>query len=394
MTADRKLPRLVYIGDVPIESSYHGSLLLYRLFSGYPPEKLLIIETDLAPSQPERRLPNVQYRKLAVPMSRLARSRFSTLYSIWLFLFAPRRVRRALRAIQDFHPEAIISVAHGYHWITAAHLAKRLAIPFHLISHDNILQAAVLPTRLHLSLDSTFGSVYRQAQSRLCVSPYMETEYSKRYGVAGTVLYPSRSSDRPKWEDPPQRDPESRRLRIAFAGSINSGGYARLLRLLAESLETSDEFVLFGPHTSESMEYWSLGVESIRVGGLLPPIELLQRLRQDFDVLFVPMPFDVAGHADNMRLSFPSKIADYTATGLPLLICGPEYCSAVHWARRYAPIAEVVTSEFGYELKPAVSRLRASEHRKLLGRRALEIGAQLFSHDLAESTLHAALTNS
>src|SRR5690349_7624428 len=44
------LPRLVYIGDVPIESTYHGSILLYRLFEAYPADKLLIIETDLGRS--------------------------------------------------------------------------------------------------------------------------------------------------------------------------------------------------------------------------------------------------------------------------------------------------------------------------------------------------------
>ncbi len=390
----RDLPKIVYLGDVPVESSYHGSLLLYRLFSGYPPDKLLIVETDLAPSQPERRLPNVQYRRLTIPMPRLARSRFSKLYSIWLFLFAPRRVRQALRAVGNFRPEAVISVAHGYHWITAAWLARRLNLPFHLIIHDHILQAAILPTRFHPSLDSAFRRVYRQAQTRLCVSPYMEAEYAEKYGAKGTLLYPSRGLDRPDWKTPPQRDLDSRRLRVAFAGSINSGGYARLLRLLAECLEPEDTLILFGPHTGESMKYWHLGVEKISLGGLLPPMDLLQRLRQDFDVLFVPMPFDVGGHADNMRLSFPSKIADYTATGLPLLICGPEYSSAVRWARSYAPVAEIVASESISDLKEAMSRLRSPEHRQFLGRRAREVGAQLFSYDEAQSTLYAALTDS
>src|SRR4051812_48302616 len=39
------LPRLLYVGDVPVEASYHGSALLHRLLSDYPHEKLTVIET-------------------------------------------------------------------------------------------------------------------------------------------------------------------------------------------------------------------------------------------------------------------------------------------------------------------------------------------------------------
>lgn len=391
MPSDRKLPRLVYIGDVPVESTYHGSLLLYRLFSGYPADKLLIVETDLARSSAERRLPNVNYRRLAVPMSRLMRSRFSKPYAIWLFLTARLRARNVLRQVRGFRPEAVISIVHNFHWIAAAELAERLSIPLHLVVHDHFAQAVIMPQTRLVSSEPAFKRVYAQARSRLCVSPYMESEYAKRFGVFGTVLYPSRAPDCPDWDAPPVRANNSHTLRVAFAGSINSGGYARLLKLLAESLEPDENLVLFGPHTIESLKLWNLDASNIKLGGLLPAAELLQKLRDDFDVLFVPMSFDVAGHADNMRLSFPSKIADYTAMGLPLLICAPEYSSAVRWACDYAPVAEVVTSEAADELQKVLERLRSADYRRSLGNRALEIGAQLFSYEKAESILHNAL---
>ena len=47
----------------------------------------------------------------------------------------------------------------------------------------------------------------------------------------------------------------------------------------------------------------------------------------------------------NMEMAFPSKLADCTATGLPLLIYGPAYCSAVTWARENPGVAEVVETE-------------------------------------------------
>src|SRR5439155_22490250 len=116
--------------------------------------------------------------------------------------------------------------------------------------------------------------------------PYMEAEYATQYVVSGSVLYPSRDRDCPRWEAPPECDPDTHRLRIAFAGTINSGGYARLLRLLAESLQSEDILALFGPHTPESAKQWNLEAENVQLAGLLPPSELIKRLRHEFDVLF------------------------------------------------------------------------------------------------------------
>jgi hypothetical protein len=56
------------------------------------------------------------------------------------------------------------------------------------------------------------------------------------------------------------------------------------------------------------------------------------------------MSFNAVDRA-NMEISFPSKLTDYTAVGLPLLIYGPHYCSAVQWARENPGVAEVVTAD-------------------------------------------------
>ena len=61
------VPNLLYIGDVPVESSYHGSALLYRLLQTYPPDCLRIIEAGLTTSLPDRRLPGVTYSTALQP---------------------------------------------------------------------------------------------------------------------------------------------------------------------------------------------------------------------------------------------------------------------------------------------------------------------------------------
>jgi hypothetical protein len=123
---------------------------------------------------------------------------------------------------------------------------------------------------------------------------------------------------------------------------------------------------------------------------LLSSSELLTRLREDADALFVPMSFDPSDRA-NMEMAFPSKLADYTATGLPLLIYGPAYCSAVTWAHENPGVSEVVESEPA--LSPAIERLATdSDHRVNLGKRALEVGRQYFSHTHVQESFYQCIS--
>ena len=81
-------PRLLYLGDVPVESSYHGSALLYRLLQGYPADRLRIVEGNLFPARTDRRLPGVSHHTLQVGSSRALNTRFHDSYSRWLLMGA------------------------------------------------------------------------------------------------------------------------------------------------------------------------------------------------------------------------------------------------------------------------------------------------------------------
>jgi glycosyltransferase involved in cell wall biosynthesis len=124
--------------------------------------------------------------------------------------------------------------------------------------------------------------------------------------------------------------------------------------------------------------------------GLLPSTELLTTLRNEADALFVPMSFDPADRS-NMEMAFPSKLADYTATGLPLLIYGPTYCSAITWARENHEVAMIVDSQS--DLTNAIDILANNPDTRLkLGRRALQAGREYFSHDCGQQIFHQSLS--
>jgi glycosyltransferase involved in cell wall biosynthesis len=396
LSSAQTFPRLLYLSDVPIEASFHGSALLYRLLEEYPTDKLLIVEPTASCSSPSRRLQNVKYLPFWIGWPRLLHTRFAHIYGSFIVRRAPTLHRKISRLTRDFQPEAVLSVTQGYSWLTAAAFAERSRLPLHLILHDDWLVSLAKSPCVKNWAEKTFGQCYRAAVSRLCVSSSMEESYSKRYGVGGTVLYPSRAKDCDVVSAPVLRSREKGTgLVFAYAGTVNYKGYGDLLRMLAETLEKSEsQLVIFGPVTESKAAAFGLRRSNITLGGQLPSAQLIERLKNEADVMFLPMSF-APRDRQNMEISFPSKLTDYTLTGLPLLIVGPNYCSAVRWAKENPGVAEVVETVESALLQAAVDRLVENvAYRQQLAACALKVGRTYFSHETAQATFLSALSSS
>jgi glycosyltransferase involved in cell wall biosynthesis len=288
--------------------------------------------------------------------------------------------------------ESVLTVAHGFGWLAAAEVASQRKVPLHLIVHDDWPRVADVAPRFRNSLDERFARVYRQAQSRLCVSPAMSRFYEERYGAPATVIYPSRAADCPDYAElPTHLGSNDHSFTIAFAGTINSDGYIEGLVAVQDALKpVNGRLLIFGPFTPDDAERVGLNAPSTMICGLLPATDLLRRLRAEAHALFVPMSF-AASDRVNMEMAFPSKLADCTATGVPLLIYGPNYCSAVAWARENPGVAEVVEAKS--DLAAAITRLASNpDHRVSLGKRALETGREYFTHARVQPIFHQSLS--
>jgi glycosyltransferase involved in cell wall biosynthesis len=387
-----RLPRLLYLGDVPVEATAHGSALLYRLLQNYPAEKLMVIEGNLQESTPTRRLRGVQYCQLNVGWERPLRGRFNLLWSLWLTWLARFKIRAVEKLTRGFKPEAVLTVHHGYSWISAARFARRHHLPLHLILHDDWNRMVPMIEGCRPWFEQQFSRIYRQAASRFCVSPYMEETYARRYGARGVILYPSRDRDIVRYQNPPERlRRQSVQLTVAYAGNIFTQGYWDALRDAANALKLQNgRLLLFSPHTREQARARGLTSENVECRGFLKSEELIERLREEADALFIPMSFDAADRA-NMEISFPSKLTDSTIPGLPLLIFGPDYCSAVRWACENPGTAEVVSHQDSGKLAAAFLRLTEPNHRCRLAESALSKGNVYFSHGNAETIFQEAL---
>ena len=189
-----RLPKPLNVGDIPVEASYQSSIQLHRLLSGYPSDALRVLETRAPVSAADRRLPGVAYHSLPIANAGRLRGMFGGVYRLWLTATASQRAAQALSMVADFSPEAILTIGSGFGWLLAAEIAERLGVPLHLIAHDDWPKPAGIDGALIDWSRARFGRAYRQATSRLCVSPFMVDEFARRYGVRGDLLYPVRSA--------------------------------------------------------------------------------------------------------------------------------------------------------------------------------------------------------
>ena len=92
--------------------------------------------------------------------------------------------------------------------------------------------------------------------------------------------------------------------------------------------------VVFGPFNAAKQDELRSLASAFEFRGFVSHHAMMDGLRQT-DLSFAPMTFDAASR-DNMAVSFPSKLADYTAAAVPILILGPPDCSAARWAETHA----------------------------------------------------------
>jgi hypothetical protein len=383
------------MGNVPVESTVAGAALLYRLLETWPADRLRVLEMRNTPSNATRRLQDVQYGFSGSWRYRLQRTRFAWRANASLFNFSLNAGRKMLKiaGASDFKPDAILTVAHGPTWPAAADAARHLGVPLHLIVHDDFIAMTGLPSNMIPRVESVFADIYRGAASRLCVSPYMAEQYQKQFNVPGTVIYPCRAQGAAVFDSPPDRLSESGRpLTYAYAGSLSSADYVKSLVVLAQELgNRGNRLLIFSNLSADDGAKMGLAGQHVEIGPFIPFQDLIQQLRQRADVLFVPMSFQ-PGDRPNMELSFPSKLTDYTLIGLPLLIRGPAYCSAVKWARENPGSAVIVDDQSVESVAAGVEQFVDPVRRVELAKNAMRVGQTYFSHETVSSKFIAAMS--
>lgn len=395
-----EFPRLALVSDVTPARTQGGELLLYRLLEDYPADRLRVVHAGKSPwFELAKGLPGVRHELVeyddTLPV--FVRRHWVTFWRTVELELTKRHSRRVAAALADFRPEVVLTVTDFSLWRAAAAYARRARLPLLLVQHDDLAckmtdNGPKIRQRFPRWLvERQLGSVYRQAAARFCVSPGMAERYRQKFGAVGEVIYPSRGKDsiEPKVRVRPDG---SHGPVVAFGGALYTEGGRELIRRLAEILEGIGGRVDL--YTQDSMELIRrIGLErpGVRVVGFLPAAEMARRMAETADALFLPASF-YPNEAFDVSTLFPSKLADYTAVGLPVLIWGPEYSSAVQWGVENPGASILVTDPSGASLPQELSRLVTDKAWAAgIATAGVAAGLRYFTAASAQRTLLAAL---
>ena len=332
-----------------------GGIVLYRLLNGYPEDSLVVIEHN---ADPQRGQLHCRYHSLTAPWLRLEQSRF-------------HRWKRSLRGfglvpdvrpetIQDllagFRPEIVLCVMERAAYYEAAWIyARALDLPLIVIVHDVHDQfEPVLPIarKAVLQRDAAF---YRYAKRRLCVSPELEALCADLYGVRGEVMYPNRSEDlQPRPFELAGRLKCATALTVGFAGNLNYGYGDELLRLLPAFRASGSRLVIFGRPPGPSCAELLHAPDCVEFRGFMQsPLQVWAAIQSDCDAVLLAYPNPAGAMERLYRNHFPSKLPEYLALGMPVIVTGPDYATGLKWARCHP---EAVASYSGADIE-GVARL-------------------------------------
>ena len=317
-------------------------------------------------------------------IGKLRQPGFRSLSQAWECLFPVLPTDKMVHdLIHSFRPHVLVTVAHGWWHIKARRVAKELQLPLISLFQDWWPDFSEIPLAFRSRVEREFRQTCAESDVVICVSDGMCRELGGPQNalvIHDTPCLARRREGKCDFKRP---------MRVAYFGNLSEYGplIENALRVLNGSAQVRLE--VFGPNPR-----WTSGaVAEFRSRGLyhgfIPSNELTESLQQ-FQAALVVMSFSPS-HRRRMATSFPSKMIDATQVGLPVVIWGPEYCSAVKWARN-GERALCVTDPNPSAIRAALEELASSPaEQERLAKSSREAAATDFNHERIQTQFIDAL---
>lgn len=343
MEAKQKI-RVFFLTYYPPVPTMGGAMAFHRHFVERDDFELFVATDDPRVMHYAPKFPVLLFRQ-PTWLERMMRTRlFRWAHSYKHFVAGQNLPEEVLAAARKFNPDFIFTIAGSWDWtaIMARQLARELGVPLVGSFNDWFDFSLIVHPSLHGRLEKTFRQFYRDCDLAWCTCEGMREALGPHRNAQ--VIYPVGA--RPDASAAMTTTEKSAgKFVVVFAGNL-SDWYGRMLEQLiraslAENLPV--EFRIFGANQSWSGEFDELArAKNIFRGHL--PFEQLRRELAAADVLLLPMGFDAAC-AHTERTSFKTKFLDYLAFQKPIVVWGPEYCSAVRYAREFDSAETCISPE-------------------------------------------------
>jgi hypothetical protein len=291
------------------------------------------------------------------------------------------------QAARSFRPDLVFTIAGSWNWTArlAQRVARRLRVPLVASFNDWFDFGVLMHPYFRGSIERAFRKFYRDCDLAFCTSEGMLEALGPHLNAH--VLYPIGGSmvDNKREFIPftPDRIPAT----VFFAGSLSFWYGPMLERLVRASSYSPLRFEIFGSraHASWSRDFESAARAASVYRGQVS-FDQLKIHAQEADLLLLPVGFDVEC-AQTERTSFKTKFLDYLTFQKPIVIWGPEYCSAVRVAREF-DAAECYTSRDAAGCIASLGNVARSPERQ---KQLVANARQMYHSRFEPSRIHAVL---
>ena len=319
--------------------------------------------------------------------TRLSRTRLYKLFHTWEHLYGylvlPKGVKKFAK---DFSPDAVLTVAGNWNWMAliAKGVANELKVPLIGSFMDWWYYNNIRHAWMDKIIEKRFYKFYASCDLALCISDGMKDALGAHKN--SIVLHPM-GSDIKEESVIENHFVNNGHYKVAFGGNLGDW-YGKMIESLLTLKTDGVEYSIYGNNPSWSEEFDIV----IRKNGTYHGQVSFDILKQEMsrqDALILLMGFD----EENRKIeqtSFKSKFLDYLSFGKPILVWGPEYCTAVSLARRYDS-AEICTSPLAADFLTVISALKSNEQRQ---QQLVENGKKMHRVDFNPDTIHKLLVES
>ena len=316
--------RVIFISSVRPEPTSAGQIILYRHFCNRPE-----FDLEVYGFEPTKLSFRMVLRRLLGKIAQFG-GIFETLVNCAWVLWKGRWIDKDLPAAVSKSQKTIVgTVAQGDGFYAAERFAKKHSLPLVVFFHDWWPDMAGAPKPVVKVLGKRFLSLAQSCNLGICVSEGMKRALGG--GKKLEVLPPIPGH----FEFDMQFASQAKAgtvFKIVYSGNLDLYG-----PMLLEALRVFKGHPQIQLQVRGSNPNWPDEAQNeIRAAGLwvefAPRSELVAWL-QSADAFLIPMVFEEK-YRRRMMTSFPSKLIEFAQFGKPLIIWGPEYCSAVQWGEQ------------------------------------------------------------
>jgi glycosyltransferase involved in cell wall biosynthesis len=385
MSRDERI-RIFYLSYNPPVPSWGTAMSFYRHFVERDDFEIFVATDSMEVQQYE-----VPYRFLQFDVPKWLKRMQHTRFYRWFWqynhsiagYFVPHQVWQAARS---FKPDLVFTIAGSWNWTArlAQRVARRLRVPLVASFNDWFDFGVVMHSSFRSSLERAFRKFYRDCDVAFCTSEGMLEALGPHPNAH--VLYPIGSS---MIDNKREFIPVSNGMpaTVFFAGSLSFWYGPMLERLVLASSNFPLCFEIFGSHAHAN---WSREFESaVKRAGVYRgqvPFDRLTTHAQKADLLLLLMGFGNEC-AQTERTSFKTKFLDYLTFQKPIVIWGPEYCSAVRVAQEF-DAAECYTSP---DAAGCLSTLQKVAHNSDRQKQLVANARRMYQSRFEPSRIHAVL---